>query len=93
MDNINTILCCDSDSLIDGICTKQCDNYFLICLQDLGETDADLCPYGEYETDVLGGDDLVFEIGEELSPGVPNPLVFHGQQWPENVMQAVIIIL
>ena len=32
-----------------------------------------------------GGDDLDFIIGQNLSPGVPNPLVFHGDMWPTNV--------
>ena len=86
MGNLNNLLCCDSDGHIDGICSKECDNYFLFCLQDINETDENTCPYGNYETDVIGGDNLEFEIGKKLSAEVSNPLVFHGEEWPEEVI-------
>ena len=81
----NGFNCCDLDGISDGQCTNECDNYFIFCLQSVDTLNDNICPYGEYTTGIVGGDELDFTIGQELSTGVPNPLIFHGNMWPTNV--------
>lgn len=84
--SFNDDQCCDPPMNDAGQCTDECDNYFNFCLQRLNEIGLESCLYGLYETTEIGGDDLTFEPGTPLDPSTPNPLVFHGEQWPDNVI-------
>lgn len=69
--------CCESILWWD--CGDKCDNYFRFCVRPRGfDRDSDACPWGSYQTDVLGGNRIDFR-------GIPNPLVFTGGSWPVSI--------
>ena len=85
LSNFNYGLCCDvDDTPKNGICDNECDNYFWLCVQPYDTVRSGVCPFGVYTTSVVGGDDIDFQpyMETELSPGVPNPLIFNGTVWP-----------
>ena len=76
--------CCDDSPDVNG-CSDECNNFFTFCLQNYGAVGLDSCIYGRYDTGALGGNNIVFRRGN-ISSGVPNPLVFNGNEWPNKVM-------
>jgi len=73
--------CCET--LTPGDCEDDCDNRFLFCLQTRNvPIGSEVCPLGNYSTGNISGDSMVFNVGQDLEEGVPNPLVFTGPRWP-----------
>ena len=93
--NINTAdQCCDPPPTA-GACRNECDTYFTFCLQSVSERGLGSCMYGRYETTEVGGDELSFRRGRGAtldSTATPNPLVFTGDQWPNDVSTKIIKI-
>lgn len=85
--NSASFQCCDTDGdLDDGECKNQCDNMFEFCLRNSSTKEPDEpCIYGSYTTGVVGGDDLVFSMGQDIDEGVPNPLLFFFEELPMSV--------
>lgn len=84
IENFSQNGCCDGPIKGED-CTNECDNFFTFCLQKLAETGIKSCSYGHYTTNEVGGDNLSFEIGTTIDNTTPNPLVFTGNDWPDNV--------
>ena len=86
--NWGDLFCCDEDlSDADGACSNPCDVYMFFCLQNIVARDNLLyCTYGSYTTEVLGSEsNITFKSGENLGQGVPNPLIFYGTDWVNDV--------
>lgn len=78
--------CCDPPATDEGVCSDPCDTYFTFCLQPMNEVGLSSCRYGIYETLEVGGDDVSFERGTAIDRSITNnPLIFTGEEWPENV--------
>ena len=85
----STGYCCDSENSRPPNCDRQdsCDTGFTFCLRNLGtqhDGNSINCPLGRRETrDSVGDDHINFDGRSYIeNPGVPNPLVFTGAEWP-----------
>lgn len=86
--NWGKLFCCDQDhNTADGVCSNPCDSYMFFCLQRVLQGSSLLyCTYGSYTTEVVGSEaSITFAVGKNLSQGVPNPLVFYGDNWINDV--------
>jgi len=76
--------CCDS---IFPVCKKssQCDQYFVICLDDSenGSDDMTSCSLGTYTTGITERNDITFGNMIDTTPN-PNELTFNNE-WPYNI--------
>ena len=80
---VDGTLCCDGDgNSTDDVCMNECETFFNFCMQPFGTVMQSVCPFGRYTTDVILGDDIMFQPNVELSPGIPNPMIFNGIEWP-----------
>ena len=78
----------DDRGYCDTIFHRECENKFKFCLRPFGTSlgsNENNCPLGSYprnrHTEVIGGD--VFDFGaSQIANGVPNPMVFTGNEWP-----------
>lgn len=67
--------CCNG-LLINDSCTQACSTYFRICLKHFQrDITTDQCTYGEFTTDVMGGNSIRFPRASESGTFV-NPLEF-----------------
>ena len=78
-------VCCES-LLSPPACVLECDNIFVFCLRNAGSARDDNpfnCPLGSLNTsaDVPGGDEITFG-SDNITTGVPNPMIFRGDVWP-----------
>ncbi len=79
-------LCCDRPNE-SGMCYQHCDNNFTFCLRPNGLDSSDTsCPMGTYKTGNISSDMMEFEDGVDLDEGVPNPLIFTGENWPVSLL-------
>lgn len=77
--NRDSFRCCDTDGILDGLCNNECDNMLQFCLQTSSQKSLSI------STGVIGGDNLTFSAGQNVSAGVSNPLTFTGTSWPADV--------
>ena len=64
-------------------CSNKCDNEFEFCLLRPGDSE---CTYGSYLTGVVAFNNDSLTFGDTIgSNNIPNPLIFNGTQWPNNV--------
>ena len=85
----NDGFCCE----IADDCEDDCDNRFLFCLQTHNiPIGSEVCPLGNYSTGNISGDSMVFNVGQDLEEGVPNPLVFTGPQWPVSLKHGKLVL-
>lgn len=76
--------CCDPLELDNNETCTECDNQFLFCLRPSGSPkssgissrDNESCPLGNFKTGNISGDNMMFESGQNLDVGVPNPMTF-----------------
>ena len=89
VENYGNLFCCDEDlNDADGVCSNPCDVYMYFCLQNVNSARGYLpsCTYGSYTTEVLGsGTNITFDEGQDLGQEVPNPLIFYGEDWVNDV--------
>ena len=80
--SLNTILCCDPSGS-PSCSSDPCDNSFIFCLR---KPNTHGCQYGRYETGLVAANDDSLTFGDTIgSNNVPNPLIFNGTEWPNNV--------
>ena len=73
--------CCDGGGTTR--CNNECDNAFVFCLTRPG---AEFCGYGYYQTGLVAENNDSLTFGDTIgSNNIPNPLIFSGTQWPNNV--------
>ena len=83
--------CCEVPR--DAVCADDCDNRFLFCLQTHNiPVGSEVCPLGNYSTGVVSGDSMVFNVGQDLEEGVPNPLLFTGPRWPVSLNYGKLVL-
>ena len=93
LENYGGLFCCDEDlNDEDGVCSNPCDVYMYFCLQSASaRDDVPFCTYGSYTTEVLGsGANITFDEGQDLGQEVPNPLIFYGEDWVNDVSARMV---
>ena len=69
-------------SCCSGDCSTECKNRFQLCLRPHGQSrEKPGCPWGGYSTGVVARDSTVFQQGQRLEAGTPNPLTFTTHSW------------
>ena len=77
--------CCDRRNNNNNCLNNPCDNRFLFCLRNAGQSKDDNtenCPLGMYEFTTADDSDNITFITPFINQDTPNPLVFNGSIWP-----------
>ena len=73
-------------------CSLTCSNRFQFCLQPYQQSREEVggCVWGRYSTGVVATDSTVFQKGQLLEAGTPNPLVFTAHGWTVSANHLIV---